>query len=194
MIRLGLIRHGHTPWNRAGRIQGRTDIALDNDAEAHLRGLTLPAPWDSYDLVSSPLKRARRTAELISDRTPTAVPALIEMDWGAWEGGHGSQLIADPTSGYRHIEEWGWDFKPPNGESPADVRDRLIPWAQGLTRNTVAICHIGIMRVLMAQATGWNFSGEAPFRIKRDRLFVIRIDGSDWKAEAHPVRLEARAS
>ena len=36
MIRLALLRHGHTPWNREGRIQGRTDIALDSEAAEQL--------------------------------------------------------------------------------------------------------------------------------------------------------------
>mgnify|MGYP000070307252 FL=1 len=65
MIQLGLVRHGHTEWNRAGRIQGRTDIPLDDEARADLAGFALPAPWDQADLWSSPLKRAVETAEIV---------------------------------------------------------------------------------------------------------------------------------
>lgn len=194
MIQLALIRHGHTSWNREGRIQGRTDIPLDSEAETHLSTLYLPKPWDKCDLVSSPLERAARTAELIASRPVRKVAALTEMDWGDWEGKKGADLIAIPGSGYRHLEDWGWDYRPPNGESPAEVRDRLMPWASSLERNTVAVCHIGIMRVLMALASDWSFHGPPPFRIKRDRLFVITIDGQNWSAKSEPIRLEKRAS
>ena len=43
MIRLALLRHGHTAWNRAGRIQGRSDIPLDAQAREDLSGYALPA-------------------------------------------------------------------------------------------------------------------------------------------------------
>ena len=194
MIRLALIRHGHTEWNRAGRIQGRTDIPLDAEARAQLATRVLPAPWCSAALVSSPLARAVETAELISGKTPVTVPALMEMDWGAWEGKRGVALLGDPDIDYRHIEDWGWDYRPPGGESPADVSARLTPWVNGLATDTVAVCHIGIMRVLLAKATGWNFDGEAPFRIKRDRLFILEITDEGWTVAGDPVRLEARVS
>ncbi len=192
MTRLALLRHGHTHWNRAGRIQGRTDIPLDEDARAQLRGLRLPENWNDAELWSSPLKRAVETAELVSGQTPRTDPALIEMNWGDWEGQHGKDLIADPDSGYRHIEHWGWTYTPPNGEPPAALRDRLVPWAEGLARDAVAVCHIGVMRVLMAHATGWAFTGNAPFQIKRNRLYVIEVTPGDWRAEDLPVRLAER--
>ena len=65
MIRLALLRHGHTEWNRAGRIQGRSDIPLDDMARHDLRGLGLPAEWDGAKIWSSPLLRASETAKLI---------------------------------------------------------------------------------------------------------------------------------
>jgi len=194
MTRLALIRHGHTSWNREGRIQGRTDIPLDEEACTQLANLKLPAPWNHAALVSSPLARAVKTAELISGRTPVTHPALIEMDWGAWEGKKGVELLANPENGYRHIEDWGWSYRPPGGESPADLRARLAGWVATLNTDTVAVCHIGIMRVLMAQAHGWGFSGEAPFQIKRNRLYVLSVTSAGLSAEGAPVRLEARAS
>lgn len=194
MIRLALLRHGHTAWNRAGRIQGRSDIALDDEARAELAGYRLPAPWDAAALWSSPLVRAAETARLVGGRAPVTAPELTEMNWGDWEGQRGVDLVADPESGYRHIEDWGWDFRPPNGESPAELRARLQPWLDRLDRDAVAVCHIGIMRVLLADAHGWEFHGEPPFKVKRNRLFVIHVGDDRLTAEPDPVRLLPRGA
>ena len=192
MIRLALLRHGHTAWNRAGQIQGRSDIPLDDQARAELGEFTLPPPWDKADLWSSPLERAAETARIVAGRTPSTAPELTEMFWGDWEGLRGVDLASDPNSGFRHIEDWGWEYRPPNGESPGDVWARLRPWVARLQKDTVAVCHIGIMRVLLARAHGWDFAGEAPFRIKRNRLFVLQINGDTMTPEPEPIRLIRR--
>ena len=192
MTKLALIRHGHTPWNRAGRIQGRTDIALDPDAVVELSSYRLPTEWADADLVSSPLMRAAKTGEIIAGRKPALESTLIEMNWGDWEGLRGVDLKLDPNSGFRDIEDWGWDYRPPNGESPQDVWDRIEPWVIGLTNNTIAVCHIGIMRMILAKATGWDFDGPAPFRIKRNRLYVVDLDNGLHMVDDEPVRLEKR--
>lgn len=187
MTRLALLRHGHTHWNRAGRIQGRSDIPLDDDARAELAAMQLPAPWDGATLWSSPLRRASETARLVAGRDPLTSDALTEMNWGGWEGLRGVDLLADPNTDYRHIEDWGWEYRPPNGESPAEVWARLQPWLKGLTGDTVAVCHIGIMRVILARAWGWEFDGPAPFKIKRNRLYIV--DMSNMKPLPEPIRL-----
>lgn len=192
MTRLALLRHGHTEWNRAGRIQGRTDIPLDDTAASDLSRLMLPAPWDVASLVSSPLTRAADTARLVSDKVPMTEGALMEMNWGDWEGKRGIDLRADPASGYLDIENWGWNYTPPNGESPAALRQRLLPWVSSLSGDTIAVCHIGVMRVLLALATGWNFEGTAPFQIKRNRLYVIDNVDTEWSLQPDPVRLAER--
>ncbi|MCU9837763.1 histidine phosphatase family protein [Ruegeria sp. WL0004] len=194
MTRLALLRHGHTEWNRAGRIQGRSDIPLDDQARQDLSELCLPAPWDKATLWSSPLLRAAETARLVAGGAPRSDDALIEMDWGEWEGRRGRDLLDIPGSGFRHIEDWGWDYRPPGGESPAELRNRLQGWLRTLSGDNVAVCHIGIMRVILAMAYGWDFAGPAPFKIKRNRLFVVELD--PMRAWDDPVRLiprEARA-
>ena len=192
MIRLALLRHGHTAWNRAGQIQGRSDIPLDAQARAELSEFALPSPWDQAALWSSPLARAVETARLVTGKTPRTAANLTEMFWGDWEGKKGLELKADPNSGFRDIEHWGWDYRPPGGESPAEVWMRIKPWLASLERDTVAVCHIGIMRMILAQAYQWNFDGPAPFRIKRNRLFVIELNGEDLSPWAEPVRLLKR--
>ncbi|MBO6898353.1 MAG: histidine phosphatase family protein [Shimia sp.] len=195
MIRLAMLRHGHTHWNRAGQIQGRTDIPLDDEAREGLAEFTLPAGWETADLVASPLLRAQETGEIVTGRRPAVVDALIEMDWGHWEGKKGVDLKADPNSGFRDIEQWGWDYQPPGGESPQMVWDRLAPWLFGLKRDCIAVCHIGIMRMILAKAHGWDFDGPAPFAVKRNRLFVVEIEGDTVKvADPDIVRLERRSA
>ncbi|WP_170473959.1 histidine phosphatase family protein [Ruegeria arenilitoris] len=187
MNRLALLRHGHTQWNRAGKIQGRTDIPLDAEARSELSGYSLPAPWNSAVLWSSPLERAKETAQLVAGRSPRISDALTEMDWGHWEGQRGQDLIAEPDSTFRHIEDWGWDYRPPQGESPAELWARLKPWLQMLQGENLAVCHIGIMRVILAKASGWEFQGPAPFKIKRNRLYIVHLD--TMRAEPDPLRL-----
>lgn len=195
MIRLGLLRHGHTEWNRAGRIQGASDIPLDPNARAQLAAQRLPAGWDAATLYASPLHRAVETAELVAGHAPQIAPALREMSWGEWEGQRGADLLeAATTPRYRHIEDWGWDYRPPAGESPADLRARLLPWLDTLTGEAVLVTHIGVMRVLLALAHGWDFSGAAPFAVKRNRLFVVDYEAGVLRPGTPPVvRLEARA-
>ncbi|MEM9643125.1 MAG: histidine phosphatase family protein [Pseudomonadota bacterium] len=190
MTRLALLRHGHTAWNRAGRIQGRSDIPLDPEARAELSKYSLPAAWNTAEIWASPLERARETAQIVTGRVPLTNDALIEMNWGDWEGQRGVDLIEDEASGYRHIEDWGWDYRPPNGESPSDIWHRLAPWLAELQNDTLAVCHIGIMRVILARAWGWDFAGPAPFKIKRNRFYVI--DLATMTPEPEPVRLTKR--
>ena len=187
---LALLRHGHTAWNRAGRLQGRIDEPLDAEARAHLGGLCLPGEFGPATLVSSPLARAVETASIVGRRAPLVEPALTEMAWGAWEGRRGVDLLSEPGSGFLHIGEWSWDFQPPGGETPRMVWDRLKPWLATISGTVVAVTHVGVMRIILAKATGWNFDGPAPFRVKRDRLYRIglRTDGT-LAFDGKPVRL-----
>lgn len=163
---------------------------MDEEARNHLAGLCLPDEFAGASLISSPLCRAVETARIVARREPLVAPELIEMDWGRWEGQSGLDLLADPVSGYRHLEDWGWDYEPPGGETPRRVWDRISPWVATLRGPAVIISHIGVMRVLLARATGWNFEGKPPFQVKRDRLYKVDIleDGS-LQFDMQPVRL-----
>ncbi|GEK80290.1 histidine phosphatase family protein [Agrococcus baldri] len=92
MTRVALVRHGRTPWNAARRIQGTTDIPLDDTgrAQAHEAAAALAALGDWSCVVSSPLLRARETATIIAARLgiPLLEPVagLTERDCGEAEG------------------------------------------------------------------------------------------------------------
>lgn len=178
--RLAFLRHGVTAWNRQGRIQGHTDIPLDAVGRAHLDQFALPADWAEATLHASPLLRTRETAERLGRGRPVRTDArLMEMNWGDWEGKRGVDLRADPASGYRDLEQWGWDFRPPGGESPADLRDRLRGWLRERAADAdpahLAVVHVGVIRVVLALGWDWNFLGPPPLAIKRDRLYAVTL-------------------
>ncbi|OUZ09651.1 histidine phosphatase family protein [Bacillus pumilus] len=90
MTTICLVRHGETDWNAAKRIQGRTDIPLNNTGkwQAEQTGLYLKdAHWDV--VISSPLTRAKETAHLILkhiDAPLVIMDDFIERDFGDAEG------------------------------------------------------------------------------------------------------------
>ncbi|MGN7861334.1 histidine phosphatase family protein [Microbacterium sp. 22303] len=84
--KLVLLRHGETEWSRTGRHTGRTDIPLTPRGEelARLAG-ALVTGYDFRLVLSSPLQRARRTAEL-AGLDADIDPLLVEWDYGGFEG------------------------------------------------------------------------------------------------------------
>ena len=121
-MKLYLIRHGETDWNTVKRLQGATDIPLNENGEA-LAKLTSEGLKDvSFDMIiTSPLKRAYRTAELMkADREIPLIceDRIREICFGDYEG------LVSKSEGYSIPDP---DFKffftktecyktPPNGE------------------------------------------------------------------------------
>lgn len=89
-MKLYLIRHGQTDWNLAGRIQGRTDIPLNDTGKLQAKALVEAMESRPVARVfASPLKRAMQTAMAVSaaQKVPLIqVPEFQEVDFGLWEG------------------------------------------------------------------------------------------------------------
>ena len=97
MTRFFLVRHGETEWNRVRRIQGVSDIPLNDTGRAQAAALGDILVGHNFDLiVSSPLSRADETAIIIAQRlgmpAPITVPDLIERNYGEAEGSSGAEL------------------------------------------------------------------------------------------------------
>ena len=135
-VAFAMLRHAPTPWNEQGLLQGSTDIDLSPDGEAMARGWKVPAPYDRWRRVASPLTRARRTAELLEP--PAAItlePRLSEIDYGAWEG----RALADLERERRAAE------------APPDIRLRVAAWVIDVARAglpTLAVAHKGVIKTL----------------------------------------------
>lgn len=187
-----LLRHGSTAWNEQGRMQGRRDVPLSERGRAQVLAWRMPADEHHASAghhaapaawVSSPLRRAVETAEILSGETPRVDEALTEMDWGDWEGFTLDELRSRYGIEFARNEAAGLDFRPPGGESPRDVVRRVQRWLAAVGADhqpVVAVTHKGVLRAILAVATGWDMSGKPGIRLRDDAVhrFAVSQDGA----------------
>ena len=170
MTQLTLIRHGETDWNRTQRIQGSTDIPLNDTGRAQARdaGIALRDRLDvdaPLVIVSSDLSRARETAEIIATELGLEVaglyPDLRERGYGEAEG-----IAAD-----EFLARWGdWhSAEVPGAEPWPDLRVRGLRALRQVVRDVrrstapaaasvIVVTHGAMIRELIRHASG----GELP--------------------------------
>ena len=169
------IRHGQTDWNRDGLLQGSSDIPLNDTGRAQARDalMTLRSmPWDV--VVSSPLLRARETAQIIADGLGIplgpAYAGLAERDYGALEGTPSSDAI----------ERWP-DRDYPGAESLDSVATRgslalLEISAAHPDRSVLIVCHGTIIRYTLARLARRPVPG-----IDNGSVSMVRARDDDWE-------------
>ena len=140
-MRLYIIRHGETEWNICGKMQGQTDIPL-NEKGIRLAQITAEGMKDiPFDLaITSPLQRAKQTAEIIL--AGRDVPLLedwqiAEINLGAWEGlGCRPGNCQIPQGWLNDFYDRPFQFQPPEGgETIAQVCAR----AKSFLEETAAV-------------------------------------------------------
>lgn len=175
------IRHGQTRWNEEGRIQGRTDTSLSPAGCAAVKCWAVPPEFRAFDWVTSPLRRARVTAQLLGFPDCPTDPRLAEADWGEWEGIVLTELRRDLGKALQRNEARGLDLSPPGGESPRQVRGRLADWLREIGvagRSTVAVSHNGVIRAAYSLATGWDMTTEPEIRRGHDYAHHYAVDAA----------------
>jgi hypothetical protein len=102
-----LVRHGRTPWNEQGLLQGWADVSLAQVGrrEASRVGAAITSIHEPERVVTSPLARAIETAEIVADRTGVASvetdPGWKERSFGSLEG----ELSPPPSPGSDSVEQ-----------------------------------------------------------------------------------------
>ncbi len=191
MTHLVLVRHGQTDWNLAGRIQGSSDIPLNDTGRGEAREagrLLAEESWDA--IVSSPLIRARETAEIIAQEiglhTVELVPALRERHYGAAEGLTGAEAEARYAG------------KVPGRETPGMVLERVRPALVDLAeehagQNVLVVSHGGVIGTLVRDATNhaWPERGQLipngsahRFAYRDGDIGLVEFNGRPWSEPA----------
>ncbi len=158
-----LVRHGETDWNKVRKLQGQSDIEL-NEYGRELAQMTAKGLSDvNFDYAfSSPLKRAKETAQIIlagKDVVLEEDDRLKEMSFGVEEGQsipYIKENESDPLHNFLYDME---NFVPPlNGESFQDIytrseqfiKEQLLP-IEGQRKNVLIVAHGAINRSMINQ-------------------------------------------
>jgi len=211
MLTLVLTRHGLTdrsiPEQHLGQ---RIDAPLNEAGRQQAAALATRLHGIDFDrVISSPLSRARQTAEIVAPAERVEVDdRLIEMDYGDWEGLTYDDLTRDHADARARWEQAPDILRYPGGESGNDVALRVRGFLDDLLRDHVgrhgpsspdegpvlAVGHSSTNRVLMCVALG------LPIREFRERfvqgqanITVLRFEHGDGPSDARLLLLNDRA-
>ncbi|MCW2586391.1 MAG: Phosphoglycerate mutase [Frankiales bacterium] len=176
-VRVGdiwLVRHGETEWSKTFQHTGRTDIPLTAEGEASATALKarLDRPWAR--VLSSPLERARRTAEL-AGLHPVLDDDLMEWDYGPAEGRTTAEMSAE--------RPWRvWDDVP-LGETVDQVAERVRRVLARLPQDgdVCLIAHGHVLRILTAVYLGLDPRQGKHFVLRPSGIAVLGHE-HDWPA------------
>jgi uncharacterized phosphatase len=180
-----LMRHGETPWNREGRVMGKSPIELDEAGRRQVESaIPLARELAPNLIVSSPLARARQSAEIIGHGVGIAEiiedPRLSEVEYGRWEGMVYDDLLRDAH--YMNYRERPLDEPTPGGETMYHVQARGVD----AVRHTIAanrgkrvlfVSHGDIIRTVLCHFMRLGLENFRRIRIDNATFFGIQIAG-----------------
>ncbi len=177
-MKIYLIRHGETAWNRESRIQGREDVPLDGEGLAQARALAEAfrhAPLTA--VLTSPLLRARKTAELIASAAGTEVfvePDLTERDFGSVSG-HVVDIF--------NPEKYATDLEPLD-DVAARVLAVLRRYANELSGDFAAVSHGGAINACLRALTSGAL-GSGKTRLINAGVCVLEAENASLRLLHH---------
>jgi probable phosphoglycerate mutase len=164
-IRIFLVRHGETDWNKTHRFQGRVNLPLNQEGKDHARALALTLKDESLKAIySSPLARAIETACIIKEFHPSTPffeeEGFVEMNLGEFDGMEVGDWIAQYQDFFNTWRSTPGSLRMPGGENLQEVQRRAVDALERITElypsgSTLLLCsHNFVNRTLLCYASG----------------------------------------
>jgi broad specificity phosphatase PhoE len=157
-MRLYLVRHGQTAWNLERRLQGHTDIELDEMGRVQALQVSTAFLGVGVDrILSSDLARCTQTAQRIAEVVgvePEFEPRLKERSFGVLEGRQFMDFRAEMDAEVAQSGQSRLDHRPENGESLRQVWDRIGDVADELSarsQRAIVVSHGGTLSLLLSR-------------------------------------------
>ncbi|WP_341829287.1 histidine phosphatase family protein [Lonepinella koalarum] len=150
-MRLILLRHGETEWNKSFRLQGHANSSLSERGIAQVKAIKpILAQFKPQIIVASDLGRVRQTAKIVGYKNAHFDAHLRELNMGDWTGKSKIDLLKEQPEYYK---AWrAGEFTPDNGESWQDfclrIKTTLLSYIKKYpNQDILAIVHSGVIRV-----------------------------------------------
>jgi len=171
---LWLVRHGETAWSASGQHTSVTDLELTESGVASAHTLAAPlAGIEFVQVLTSPRKRARVTAELAG-----FPDALVDEDLAEWAYGEYEGLTAQQIR--ETVPDWSvWTHPSPGGESAEQVGerlDRVVARTRAADGKTLVFAHGHSLRVLAARWLGLDVADGRIFDLDTATISVLSVD------------------
>ncbi len=184
-MKLILIRHGETLWNKEGRVQGTSDIEL-SDIGTSQAGLLASSLKNQHieAIYSSPLKRALQTAQIINEFHSLQINTykeLMEMDQGIFEGLSFKELMNDKKD---FLKKWIADpagVKMPKGESLTELQDRawrIMEHIISQGKNALVVSHNFTIAAILCRLRDISLSQFRSTCVDTASKTIVRIDNN----------------
>ncbi len=191
-----LARHGQTAYNLEGRFQGQLPVPLDDTGRAQAAQLAeRVAPHDFAALWSSPLLRARETADIVARRiglTPREDARLMETDAGDWTDRSFADVQAEAPELFAAFLAGDPSFAFPGGESFAQQEVRVGAALEDVERAelpALVVCHGMVIRAALSLRSGqWLTGGQ---RVANGQLIPLDPAAAASSAVNDPAATQA---
>ncbi|MDN7240796.1 histidine phosphatase family protein [Planococcus sp. N028] len=180
MTTICLVRHGETDWNAQGKLQGSMDIPLNANGILQAKACSEHLKETAWDyIVTSPLQRAKNTAEIINGKldVPLIVMAeFMERHFGDAEG----MTLQDRRAIFP-------DKKYPNQEPASSFHDRLIGGVQKINQQfansrILLVAHGAVIDAILTAISSEEKAGNTP--LQNGCMSHIHFNDNNWQVKS----------
>jgi len=184
MVRWYLARHGRTELNRDNRVQGHSQISLDNRGIREAECLRDRLADETFVAAfSSDLMRAQQTTNIILDNQHISFDSssdLRELDYGLWNGLKFDEIESKYTDDLSRCMDGDHDFAPSGGESVSHLLARTSLFVEhvkekGIDGKLLVVCHGGSLRGLLIHLLKLPHEFFWSFQVDQASLSIIDL-------------------
>jgi uncharacterized phosphatase len=179
LMKICLIRHGETDWNKSGRYQGRTDIPLNETGKEQIeKAAAYLEQFDWDEIIASPLSRAKQSAQIIAKKIKKNIiheeEGFLEIDVGEISGMTTEERkIAFPDGKFNGLE--------PYEHLQKRVSDSLLKYTKIFAdKNIIIVSHGAAIKSLLAYLSN-NQIGTGKITLKNAGITLLEYNKSEFK-------------
>ena len=185
---LVLMRHGITDWNKENKVQGITNVPLDELSIDEIKKMIPRLKRERFDLIiTSPLMRAKQTAEIINEelKIPLAINDLLkERNYGEFEGRNNAELRKEYPDYFE--DKINFDIPGNQEESYQKLAKRVKTFLKKVSqeysdKKILVICHHSVIRTFRMIIDHWDAKKLTAYSPKFNELVNYKILDGDYK-------------